>query len=99
MRLVYRAGFEVDDDHGDALPFQSRELAQSGRAGSRAVPRFTIKFRTTEAVGEVIGVEQSDLFLEEAVVGPHDTDRGKNIYIHFQINATQSFSGVQVDLP
>lgn len=56
MGQVDGAGFEVDKDHGDALPLQRRKLVKVHSAELEPVDK-AVWFRTTEFEGEVLGDE------------------------------------------
>lgn len=64
MRQVDGAGIEVDQSHGDSLTFQGRELVEIDPAELEAIDE-SVRLGTTQGEGEVLGIEQRDLCLEE----------------------------------
>lgn len=63
VRQVDAAGFEVDDEHGEAYPRQRGKLVESQSTDLDSVDRV-VWLRTADREGEVLIVEPRDSFLQ-----------------------------------
>lgn len=63
VRQVDAAGFEVDDEHGEAYPRQRGKLVESQSTDLDPVDGV-VWLRTADCEGEVLGVERRDSFLQ-----------------------------------